>query len=121
MSRDHALGPVLKLRNIPDCSLKDKLELLNNRILRFIFNDVNSSYDELLKTAKTTCLYSGRNYKMLIVVFQSLFVSAYPKYLDKLFSLCCSKYKPSVSRSCEPSVSCFAVYRMCDETVTPSK
>ena len=57
------------------------------RILRFIFSDVNSSYDELLKMAKTTRLYSGRNHKMLIVVFKSLFVSSYPKYLKKLFSL----------------------------------
>ena len=39
---------------------RDKLELLNKRILRLIFNDVNSSYDELLKKAKTTYLYSRR-------------------------------------------------------------
>ena len=38
-------------------SLKDKLELLNKRILRFIFNDLNSSYDELLKKAKTNSSY----------------------------------------------------------------
>ena len=69
-----------------------KLELLNKRILRFIFNDVNSSYDEVLNKSKTTSLYSGRNHKMLIVIFKSLFVSAYPKYLKKLFSLRSSKY-----------------------------
>ena len=67
---------------------RDKLELLNKRILRFIFNYANSSYDEFLKKAKTASLYSGRNHKMLIVVFKSLFVSAYPK----LFSLRSSKY-----------------------------
>ena len=61
---------------------RDKLELLNKRILRFIFNYANSSYDELLKKAKTASLYSGRNHKMLIVVFKSLFVSAYPKHLN---------------------------------------
>ena len=44
----------------------DKLELLKKRILRFIFNDVNSSYDELLKKAKTTSLYSGRITKCLL-------------------------------------------------------
>ena len=55
----------------------DKLELLNKRILRFIFNDVISSYAELLNKTKTTSLYSGRNHKMLIVVFKSLFVTAY--------------------------------------------
>ena len=71
---------------------RDKLELLNKRILRFIFNDANSSYDELLKKAKTTSLYSRRNHKVLIVVFKSLFVSAYPNYLKKVFSLHSSKY-----------------------------
>ena len=62
---------------------RDKLEFLNKRILRFIFNDANSSYDELLKKAKTTSLYSGRNHKMITVVFKSLFFSAYPKYLKE--------------------------------------
>ena len=37
---------------------KIHLELLNKRILRFLFNDVYSSYDELLKKAKKTSLYS---------------------------------------------------------------
>ena len=73
-------------------SPKDKLELLNKRILRFIFNDVNSSYDELLKKAKTTSLYSGRNHKTVLVMFKSLFVSAYPNFLTKLLSLLSSKY-----------------------------
>lgn len=73
-------------------SPNDKLELLNKRVLRFIFNDVNSSYDELLKKAKTTSLSSGRNHKMLIVMFKSLFVSAYPNCLKKLLSLRSSKY-----------------------------
>ena len=34
----------------------DKLESLNKRILRFIFNDSLSSYDELLKKAKIASL-----------------------------------------------------------------
>ena len=37
----------------------DKLESLNKRILRFIFNDSLSSYDELLKEAKIASLYAG--------------------------------------------------------------
>ena len=73
-------------------SPNDKLELLNKRSLRFIFNDVNSSYDELLKKAKTTSLYSGRNHKTVLVMFKSLFVSAYPNFLAKLLSLLSSKY-----------------------------
>ena len=53
----------------------DKLETLDKRILRFVFNDTNSSYDELLKKAETASLYNGRIHNMLIVVFKSLFVS----------------------------------------------
>ena len=36
----------------------DKLESLNKRILRFIFNDSLTSYDELLKKAKIASLYA---------------------------------------------------------------
>ena len=56
----------------------DKLESLNKRILRFIFNDSLSSYDELLMKAKIASLYTGRLHKILMVVFKSLFVSTYP-------------------------------------------
>ena len=71
---------------------RDELETLKKRILRFIFNDTNSSYDELLKTAEKASLYNGRIHNMLIVVFKSLFVSTYPKYLKELFTLRNSKY-----------------------------
>jgi len=61
----------------------DKLESLNKRILRFIFNDLLSSYDELLKKAKMASLYTGRLHKIPMVVFKSLFVSTYPGYLKE--------------------------------------
>jgi len=70
----------------------DKLETLHKRILRFIFNDANSSYDELLKKAVTASLYDGRIHSMLIVIFKSLFISMYIKYLKELFTLRNSKY-----------------------------
>jgi len=46
----------------------------------------------LLEKAETASLYNGRIQNMLIVVFKSLFVSTYPKYLKELFSLRNSKY-----------------------------
>ena len=70
----------------------DKLETLNKRILKYILNDTNSSYDELLKKAMTASLYDGRIHSMLIVVFKSLFISMYAKYLKELFTLRNSKY-----------------------------
>ena len=60
--------------------------------LRFIFNDTNSSYDELLKKAEIASLYNGRIHNILTVVFKSLFVSSYPKYLKELFTLRNSRY-----------------------------
>ena len=70
----------------------DKLESLNKRILRSIFNDSSSSYDELLKKAKIASLYTGRLHKILMVVFKSLFVSTYPAYLKELFVFRNSSY-----------------------------
>ena len=73
---------------------RDKLELLNKHIFKFIFNDVNSSDDRLLRKTKTTeHLRTVKEFtNMLIAVFKSLFVSAYPKYLKKLFPLGSSKF-----------------------------
>ena len=67
---------------------RDKLQLLNKRILKFIVNYATASYEELLNMAKTTSisLYSGRNHKMLIVVFKSLLVSAYLTRSCSLFA-----------------------------------
>jgi len=70
----------------------DKLESLNKRILRFIFNDSLSSYDELLKKAKIASLYTGGLHKILMVVFKRLFVSTYPGYLKELFVFRNSSY-----------------------------
>ena len=58
----------------------DKLESLNKRILRSIFNDSSSSYDELLKKAKIASLYTRRLHKILMVVFKSVFVSRNSSY-----------------------------------------
>ena len=69
----------------------DKLVSLNKRILRFFFKDSLSSYDELLKKAKTVS-YNGRPYKIVMVVFKSLFVFTYPGYLKELFVFRNSSY-----------------------------
>ena len=67
------------------------LESLNRRILRFIFNDRMSSYNELLHKANSLSLYFGRIHKMLMVIYNSLFKSTYPKYVKELFikASCC--------------------------------
>ena len=73
---------------LPCAKNRDKLQLLNKCILKFFVNYSISGYEELLNKAKTTSisLYSGRNHKILIVVFKSLLVSAYLKRNCSLFA-----------------------------------
>ena len=58
----------------------DKLESLNKRILRFIFNDSLSSYNELLEKAKIAFLYTGR--LLMVVLFKEL-ICFYVSWISK--------------------------------------
>ena len=46
----------------------DKLDLLNKRILRFIFKDFNSEYNNLLKKAGTANLKDKRLQNMILTI-----------------------------------------------------
>ncbi len=70
----------------------EKLESLNRRILRYIFQDRESSYCELLSHTNTSKLYNARIHSMLIVVFKSILYTRYPNYLKRLFSTRVFKY-----------------------------
>ena len=70
----------------------EKLESLNRRILRYIFQDKESSYDDLLSQTNISTLYNARMYSMLSVVFKSLLHPRYPNYLKRLFKVRTSKY-----------------------------
>ena len=70
----------------------DKLDLLNKRILRFIFKDFNSDYNNLLKRAGTINLKDKRLQNMLITIFKCLHFSDYPRYLKHMFRLRSSTY-----------------------------
>ena len=48
----------------------DKLDLLNKRILRFIFKDWNSDFSTLLIRAGITNLANGRTQNMILSVFK---------------------------------------------------
>ena len=50
----------------------DKLDLLNKRILRFIFKDFNSEYNNLLKRAGTVNLKDKRLQNMILTIFKCL-------------------------------------------------
>ena len=64
----------------------DKLDLLNQRILRFIFKDYNSEYN-LLKKAGTANLKDKRLQNMILTIFKCLHFADYPRYLKDMFRL----------------------------------
>ena len=70
----------------------DKLDLLNKRILRFIFKDFNSEYNNLLKRAGTVNLKDKRLQNMILTIFKCLHFSDYPRYLKDMFRLRSSTY-----------------------------
>ena len=60
----------------------DKLESLNKRILRFIFNDSLSSYDELLKKAKDSIIKHWKTSQNSYSSFQEL-ICFYVSWISK--------------------------------------
>ena len=70
----------------------DKLDLSNKRILRFIFKDFNSEYNNLLKRAGTVNLKDKRLQNMILTIFKCLHFSDYPRYLKDMFRLRSSTY-----------------------------
>ena len=65
----------------------DKLDLLNKRILRFIFKDFKSEYNNLLQKAGTANLKDKRLQNMILTIFKCLHFSDYPRYLKDMFRL----------------------------------
>ena len=70
----------------------DKLDLLNKRILRFIFKDFNSEYNNLLKRAGTVNLKDKCLQNMILTIFKCLHFSDYPRCLKNMFRLRSSTY-----------------------------
>ena len=70
----------------------DKLDLSNKRILRFIFKDFNSEYNNLLKRAGTVNLKDKRLQNMILIIFKCVRFSDYPRYLKDMFRLRPSTY-----------------------------
>lgn len=63
-----------------------KLDKLNERSLRFVFNDFNSAYEQLLKQMNQPTLYNRRVHDMLTLVYKSIH-DYVPKYISDLFTL----------------------------------
>ena len=63
-----------------------KLERINERCLRYVFNDFYSTYEQLLEQMNHLSSYNKRIHDMLILVYKSIHGFA-PKYISDLFSL----------------------------------
>ena len=76
------------------CSARncEKLESLNKRALRIVFNDKVSSYQQLLHKSEGSTLYNRRIQNMLITIYKCLNCNSFPKYLNNMFSLRQSEY-----------------------------
>ena len=65
----------------------EKIDTLNNGILRFILQDYNSLYDSLLSKFNSKSLYKRCLQTLIIMLYKSLFFTCYPGYLRKMFCL----------------------------------
>ena len=63
-----------------------KLEDLNKRILRFILNEHNLSYSELLETISQVSLYNKRLASMLTTCYKCIHYERYPQYLKQILN-----------------------------------
>ena len=60
--------------HFPSKQDSDKLDHLNKRILRFIFQDYNSDYNNLLKKAGTANQIRTSVYKTWLLLFLNVFI-----------------------------------------------
>ena len=71
----------------------DKLDLLNKRILWFIFKDFNSEYNNYLLKKSGTPDFKDKRLQNMILNYHfqmSSFFWLYPRYLKDIFCLCSS-------------------------------
>jgi hypothetical protein len=68
----------------------NKLEKLNERALRTVFQDRSSNYETLLNQAKKTTLYNRRLQDIAVLIYKAHNQS--PQYINQLFELRMSNY-----------------------------
>ena len=62
-----------------------KIEKIQEHSLRIVYNDVSSSYSELLAKSGVSYLYINRLRRLMIQVYDSLSNTSVPKYIKELF------------------------------------
>ena len=97
------------------CSTRnsDKLESLNKRALRIVFNDKVSSYQQLLHKSEGATLYNRRIQNMFITIYKCLNYDSFPKYLKDMFTLRQSRYsfrKTDILSLCKPVTTTYGLH-----------
>ena len=64
----------------------DELEKINEKCLRFVFNDLHSTYDELLDYINQPCLQDRWTHNMLTLTYRALNGNI-PVYIKKLLNI----------------------------------
>ena len=91
---------------------RDKLESLNKRALRVVFNDKVSSYQQLLYKSEGSNLYNRLIQNMLITIHKCLNCNSFPKYLKDMLPLRQSEYsfrKTNILSLCKPVTSTYGL------------
>ena len=95
---------------------RDKLESLNKRALRVVFNDKVSSYQQFLYKSEGSNLYNRRIQNMLITIHKCLNCNGFPKYLKDILPLRQSEYsfrKTNILSLCKPVTSTYGLNFFC--------
>ena len=91
----------------------EKLESLNKRALRVVFNDRESIYSQLLDRAAATSLYNLRVQNMLITIHKCIHINFYPAYLKDLLTLRLTVYSlrgADILSLCRPASASYVLH-----------
>ena len=88
-----------------------KLEYLNRRVFRFVLNDKDSSYTQLLEKAGTVSLYSNSANMFYDDKVKALHYDNYPNYIKEILTLCRSNYAlrgTNILQLCKPDTTIYS-------------
>ena len=91
----------------------EKLESLNKRALRVVFNDRESTYTQLLDRKAATSLYNLRVQNMLITIHKCIHINFFPAYLKDLLTLRLTVYSlrgTDILSSCRPAFTSYGLH-----------
>ena len=95
------------------CRNSEKLESLNKRALRVVFNGRESTYSQLLDRTAATSLYNLRVQNMLFTIHKCIHINFYPAYLKDLLKLRSTVYSlrgTDILSLCRPASTSYGLH-----------